>query len=70
MKPILFETETEAYDEDDIVEMVGRIAKLESAIREHIQENGWYIEDKSLDILEGWIEDHQPVDVRTVKGKE
>jgi len=66
MKPILFETETEAYDEDDIVEMVGRIAKLESAIRGCMEQEGF---DDTQEAFEWWVSDNQPDEIRTVKGE-
>ena len=39
MKPILFETETEAYDEDDILDLIKHITELEERADEYYELN-------------------------------
>ena len=47
--------------------LIARIKKLETAIRECMHREGF---DDTQEAFDWWIEEHQPFEARTVKGKE
>ena len=49
------------------LEDLARIAKLEAAIRECMNREGF---DDTQEAFDWWIEEHQPFEARTVKGDE